>query len=167
MVDVGSITAAIGSIRAAADIAKGFLDLKEAAGVQGRVIELQSAILAAQSSALAAQSDQMAMSEQIRELKAKLAELEAWENEKKRYALRDFGGNTFAYELKPEEARSEPAHRLCPSCFELGRKAILQFRFRNAAQRDVYICNACKSEFPFGHPVERQLSARPVQSSYF
>jgi hypothetical protein len=41
MPDMGSIAAAIGGLKTAADITKGFLDLKEAAAVQGRVIELQ------------------------------------------------------------------------------------------------------------------------------
>jgi hypothetical protein len=54
MVDGASIAAAIGSLKTAADIAKGFLSLKETAAVQGKVIELQGHILAAQSTHLLA-----------------------------------------------------------------------------------------------------------------
>ena len=81
---MGSIAAAIGGLKTAAEIAKGFLDLKEVAAVQGKVIELQGVILAAQSSALAAQSDQMTLLEDIRALKEKMAKLEAWEAGRRR-----------------------------------------------------------------------------------
>jgi hypothetical protein len=108
MVDGASIAAAIGSLKTAADIAKGFLSLRETAAVQGKVIELQGHILAAQSSALAGQSDQLSLLEEIRSLKAKMAELEAWGAEKKRYELKNVGYSALVYVLKPEERGSTP-----------------------------------------------------------
>jgi hypothetical protein len=116
MVDIGTIASAVGSLNAATQIAKGLLNLHDMQAVQGKVIELQGVILAAQTSALAAQSEQLSLLEEIRGLKAKMAELEAWNAQKKRYQLKDFGGSTFAYELKPEEAQGEPLHRICPAC---------------------------------------------------
>ena len=50
--DIGSIQAAIGSIKTVGDIAKGMMDLKMASKIQSKVIELQREILSAQSSAL-------------------------------------------------------------------------------------------------------------------
>jgi len=47
MVDMGSIAAAVTSLKAATDIAKGFADIKTMADVQGKVVTLQSEILAA------------------------------------------------------------------------------------------------------------------------
>ncbi len=64
MTYMGSIQAAIGSLKAAGDIAKGFMQLKTTAEIQSKVIELQSVNLAAQSSALAAQSDQFSLLEE-------------------------------------------------------------------------------------------------------
>jgi hypothetical protein len=150
MADIGSITAAIGGLKTAAEITKGFLDLKEAAAVQGRVIELQGVILAAQSSALSAQSDQLALLEEIRELKAKLTELEAWSTESQRYALKDFGSETFAYELKADAANGEPTHRLCPNCYQQGHKSILQNSGGNYSGRSRLLCARCKGEFFIG-----------------
>ena len=49
-----TLQGAVLSLKAASDIAKGFLHLNSLADVQGKVIELQEAILAAQSSALTA-----------------------------------------------------------------------------------------------------------------
>src|SRR2546430_14048114 len=127
MVDGASIAAAIGSLKTAADIAKGFLSLKETAAVQGKVIELQGHILAAQSSALAGQSDQLSLLEEIRSLKAKMAELEAWGAEKKRYELKNVGYSALVYVLKEEERGSTPPHWVCANCYEGGHAAILQY----------------------------------------
>jgi hypothetical protein len=158
MVDMGTIASAVGSLNAAAQIAKGLLSLHDMQAVQSKVIELQGVILAAQSSALAAQSDQFTLLERVRELETKMAQLEAWETEKKRYALKDFGGNTFAYELKHEEARGEPMHRICPKCYAKGHKSILQSHGKNAVEQDLYQCTECKTEYGFGPPIYRDLS---------
>ena len=54
-----------------------------------------------------------------------VANFETWETEKKRYALKGYGGGTFAYELKEAEANGEPIHR--PVClYQRGRISILQ-----------------------------------------
>jgi hypothetical protein len=144
MIDASSIAAAVGSLKAAADIAKGFLDLKEAAGVQGRVIELQSAILAAQSSALAGQSDQLSLLEEIRSLKAKMAELEAWNAEKKRYDLKNLGYSALAYVLKEEERGSTPPHWVCTNCYERGHAVILQY-VMVPKLGNVWTCPSCSN----------------------
>ena len=68
MVDIPSIAAAMTSLKTAADIAKGMLDLKAGADARGVVIDLQSVILNAQSSALAAQSEQMTLLQRVAEL---------------------------------------------------------------------------------------------------
>src|ERR1051325_8646338 len=87
MVDMSSISAALGGLKAAGDIAKALLQMKSDAERQGKVIELQSVILAAQSSAIAAQSDQYAMLEEMRQLREEIAKVRAWETEKLRYSL--------------------------------------------------------------------------------
>lgn len=159
MVDAGSIASAIGSLKTAADIAKGFLDLKEAAAVQGRVIELQGVILAAQSSALAAQSDQLSLLEDIRGLKAKMAQLEAWDTEKQRYILKDYGVGTLAYELKPDAANGEPIHRICPACYQKGHKSILQTSGKNARVASRWVCVQPRSERELRRPSQRRARA--------
>jgi hypothetical protein len=142
MPDMSSIAAAIGSLKTAADITKGFLDLKEAAAVQGKIIELQGIILSAQSSALAGQSEQLTLLERIRELEGKLAKLEAGEKEKERYELKKLPPGVYVYSLKQDMARGEPAHRLCAKCFQNGKKAILQ-----ESGSDYMKCHECGSEF--------------------
>lgn len=154
MVDVGSVASVISSLKTAADLTKGFLDLKEAAAVQGKVIELQGIILAAQTSALAAQSEQFVLQQQAHELQAKMAKLEAWESEKSRYQLVDFGSGTFAYNLRPEQANGDPSHKICVNCFNSGHKSVLQFSHRGADKRDYFKCERCKNDIPLGTAVE-------------
>lgn len=142
---VAEVFAGIGALKTAFDIAKGLKDIDDAARRNAAVIDLQEKILSAQQS-------QSALVERVHDLEEEVAGFEQWEAEKKRYALTDFGGNTFAYSLKPETANGEPAHRICPTCYEKRQKAILQFKFRNAQQRDVWKCTNCDKEFQFGHP---------------
>jgi hypothetical protein len=79
-----------------------------------------------------------------------LARFEKWETEEQRYQLKDFGGNTFAYELKPEAAQGEPPHIICPNCYQKRQKSILQGRGKDALQRDMYHCPSCENEFNLG-----------------
>jgi hypothetical protein len=149
------LIAGLGAIKTAFDIAKGLKNIDDAARRNAAVIELQEKILSAQET-------QSTLVKRIDELEAKVAGFEQWETEKKRYALTDFGGNSFAHSLKPEAANGEPPHRICPNCYEKQQKAILQFKFRNARGRDIWICNGCKTEFEFGHPApSRPASSRP------
>jgi hypothetical protein len=147
------ILAGLGALKTAFDLAKGLKDIDDAARRNAAVIELQEKILAAQEA-------QSTLVKHIDELEAKVTGYENWETEKKRYALTDFGGNSFAYALKPEEANGEPAHRICPNCYEKRQKAILQFKFRAATGRDKWICNNCSKEFEFGHPAPPRTTSR-------
>ena len=76
--DLSLIQGTITGLKVASDIAKGFLEIKSMAEVQGKVIELQSSILSAQSNALAANADQASMADEIRKLRDQLAQLQAW-----------------------------------------------------------------------------------------
>lgn len=150
MVDLIAIKGAIDGLKAARDIAKTAIDLRDATLLQDKVIELNDAILSAQSSALDAQADQLAMANRIDDLERQIAQFEAWEAQKKRYKLTDFGGGTFAYELQPGMENGEDPHRACANCFEKGHRSVLQFKSRTVFQQDRYACPACNSEFDFG-----------------
>ncbi len=152
-------------LKAAGEAAQKLIELRDTAKFGDALIELQAQIIAAQQGALAAQAREAAMTEEIRDLKARMAELEAWDAEKQRYKLHDFGGETFAYILKKEESNGEPMHRICAHCYQKGHRSILQFHFRNGYSRDVYDCPACKTEFRFGVGRDPPMDAR-VNSDY-
>jgi hypothetical protein len=136
----------ISGLKLAGDIAKSFLELKSISDVQGKVIELQSAILSAQSSALSANADQMAMVEEIRTLKEEIARIRAWEAEKQRYKLDSPWDGAVAYALKKSMGNSEPPHWICTSCYENGRKSILN-QIRDKDSWYTITCPVCKSQF--------------------
>jgi superfamily II helicase len=143
--DLSLIQGTISGLKVAGDLAKGLLDLKSLADVQGRVIDLQSAILAAQSSALSANADQAAMAEEIRTLKEALAKAKAWEIEKLRYKLVSPWEGAVLYALKQSQASSEPPHYLCTRCYGEGRKSILNST-QSIKGRGAAVCPVCKSE---------------------
>ena len=166
MVDISAIAGALSALKAANDIAYAMIGLRDAAQFQSKLIEFQAKIIEANSSAFAAQDERTALLRQISSLEATVAALEAERRQLQRYALKDFGGNTFAYELKASEANGEPIHRACPSCYQKGNIAILQFDFRTSASQDRYICTSCKSTFEFGVR-QASRSNRPISSEYF
>ncbi|WP_426147943.1 hypothetical protein [Polaromonas sp. DSR2-3-2] len=143
--DLSLIQGTISGLKVASDMAKGFLDLKSMAEVQGKVIELQSAILLAQSNALAANADQAAMADEIRNLKEQLAKEEAWSKEKQRYRLIAIEAGIYAYSLKEDLVCDEPPHWVCVGCLNAGAKYVLQNQgdFYGASE---YLCNGCNSK---------------------
>ncbi len=145
MVDL-AIGGALASLKTAGEIAGSFLKVRDIALVQGKVIELQSVILAAQQSAMTAQGEQLALLNDKRDLEQHVAELEKWEGEKARYKLSEVGPGNFAYTLKFDADTADPFHMLCASCYNQGRKEIIQRRPRVVVSYWAYVCARCKSE---------------------
>lgn len=150
MPDMTTIASAVSSLKAAGDIAKGLMDLRDAAAHQTKVIELQRLILDAQTSALAAQSEQFSLLEQFRQLEKKIREADDWTNERSRYALTDFGGGTFAYSLRQEAKQGEPSHLVCATCYQAGRKSILQHLHQSYTGQNIYHCQTCAKDVALG-----------------
>jgi hypothetical protein len=101
---VAEIFAGVSALKSAFDIAKGLKDIDDATRRNAAVIELQEKILSAQEM-------QSTLINRVTNLEKELARFETWEAEKQRYKLTDYGGGTFAYALKEEEARgTTPSH---------------------------------------------------------
>jgi hypothetical protein len=147
MVDIGSIAALVGSLKAAGDITKTVMGLRDGQMIQAKIIELQSVILSAQSSALTAQQDQFTMLEKVRALEQQVAQLERWNGEAEQHELKQIDGGAFAYMHKSSADGSAPPHWLCVNCFEHKRKSILQYKERTKDNRSsVWACPHCKSQ---------------------
>ena len=134
---VAEVFGGISAFKTMLDIAKSLKDMNNIAARQAAVIELQEQILSAQ----AAQSE---LSEEVRSLKAEMAKLKNWESEKQEYELKNLGGASFAYMLKPEMRGSKPAHWICTRCYGDGQAEIIQ-QIPHGIGRD-YICPRCRSE---------------------
>jgi hypothetical protein len=146
MPDLTAIMSGISALQTASELAKGLVNLRDTALIQGKVIELQSVILSAQSSALSAQAEQAALLQQIDDLKKEMTRLEAWETEKEKYSLVQLTDGVFAYALKEETEGGEPPHKICASCYQHGSKQILQQETRFPGRVEFLLCHGCGSE---------------------
>lgn len=99
---------------------------------------------------LSAKEQQMALLDRIRDLEQELMAHEQWAAEKERYKLTDFGGGTFAYELKETHAEGEPPHRICANCYSKSHKSILQNDGMRNSGREAFNCPSCGTQFFFG-----------------
>jgi hypothetical protein len=137
-------------LKAAGDVAKGLVDIRDTVKFGEAVIRLQGQILSAQQGALAAQSRESELGDEIRALKARVAEVEGWEAEKKRYALEQLPPGKFVYSLKPDMAHGEPLHKLCQTCFQRGKKSILHADDPSSGQYTL-TCYECNQYLTVGH----------------
>ncbi len=167
MVDMSAIAGALSALKAANDIAQAMVGLRDAASFQSKLIEFQAKIIEANNSAFAAQDERTALLRQISDLESEVAALKAERSRLQRYELKDFGGNTFAYQLKQSEANGEPIHRVCPNCYNKGHISILQFDFVTTAHQERYDCHSCGAKLEFGIRQTRELNRRSGGSDYF
>lgn len=146
MPDLSLIAGTVSSLKAASDIAKALVGIRDATMLNEKVIELQRVILAAQSDAFAAQSEIFSMHEKVRELEKRLADVVGWEAEKARYQMVELYKGAIAYSLR-DEARinGEPHHYICASCYQKGRKTILQGSSGSWGAK-LLTCHECKIE---------------------
>jgi hypothetical protein len=134
------LIAGLGLFKTAFDMAKGLKDISDATIRNAAVIELQEMILSAQQS-------QSTLIERVRELEKEMARMKNWETEKQRYDLKHISPSTqvLAYALKADMAGSEPPHWICATCYEGGKKNILQPETRHPGRTYVMVCHSCKT----------------------
>ncbi len=132
MVDMTTIGVIANSLNAAVNITKAMIDLRDAQAIQSKVIELQRAILDAQSGAFAANEERTTLIQRVRDLEKEITDLKAWNAEKENYELKSIYLGSFACLPKANTPNAEPPHWLCATCYENGKKSILQDHGRAA-----------------------------------
>lgn len=148
-----AFTGMVQSLKAATDIGKALIGIRDATIVHEKVVELNGEILSAQSSALAAQADQFALLEHIRSLEKQVGELEGWEAEKQKYKLIEVRPGAFAYAPKEPAETPEPPHLICAQCYEGRHKSFLQKQLIQPGRCDVLMCLRCGADiYLTGHP---------------
>lgn len=145
MVALSEASAAVSGIKAAYDLARGVQAVAADAKVKLATIDLMQAILSAQQSAVEALERETELHKRIAELEAKIASADVWTTESQRYVLTEFPLGSMAYVLKPEHANGEISHRLCPTCYQNGRKSILQVKARHSGGEIVH-CMPCAKD---------------------
>lgn len=151
---IGEAFAGMNALKTALDMAKALKDINDAAARNAAVIDLQQKILDAQQS-------QFELQRRVDELEKQIAASHSNKRELDRYALKDYGNGTFAYELKASEANGQPSHRACANCYREGHISILQFAHQSSGQ-DYFDCPRCKVNLKFGVYVRRD----PVRTRY-
>jgi hypothetical protein len=142
---VAEATAGITSLRAALEIAKAMVGLRDAEAFRSKSIELQSVVLEALEKAIESREAYAAQADRIRALETEVANLKAWDAEKQRYELKSVGTGATVFVLKPEERGTEPPHWLCPNCFAQGKKSFFQSTHNIQAGRLIFNCAGCKT----------------------
>ena len=135
----GEVFAGIGALKSAFDMAKGLKNMSDTALRNVAVIELQEEIIVAQ-------TVQSELIDYINTLEKRLASFDEWDAEKQRYELKEFGRGAFAYSLKADAQSGEPAHQICPTCYENRRKSILQTVPGNNSIGSTHHCPVCETQ---------------------
>lgn len=133
------LIAGLGVFKTLFDMTKGLKDINDAAIRSAAIIELQEKILTAR-------EQQTALLERISTLEKKVASFETWDREKQRYELKALEPGAFAYLLKPTEARGEPAHALCATCYQHRVKSLLQSNGELQLYKHHWDCPVCKAK---------------------
>lgn len=156
MVDIAAIGGALGSIKAAGDIANAMLKLHDAKALQEKTIELNRIILSAQQAAIAANGAQSELIARIGQLEKEIADLKNWEADKARYQLTDMGGGVVALAIKEAMRNGEAFHRICANCAASGKKSYLQPQVQGPYY-DRYKCQGCGEQLSVnkGTPPQR------------
>jgi rubrerythrin len=147
---MGTITAAVTSLKTAGELALGLVKLKTMTEVQSVAIELNSKIIDAQYQVFAANAAQTELVERVRALESQIARMKDWDTQKQRYHLASPFPGCMVQALLKSMSSGEPPHYLCTACFERGERSILQGREGRQTKEGkppaAYHCPICKSE---------------------
>ena len=149
MVSGAEFGGAIGGLKAALEILKGLKTTADAVAINDAKIQLQGAIIEAQAGLMSAQEAQAAQLDRIRKLEQEIVQLKDWSAEAERYEPVDIYLGTIAYMPKLGMENGEPAHWLCPNCFQHRKKSFLTHKGQTTTKtggrgmESKWACDAC------------------------
>lgn len=124
MVDLTTISTAIGSVKTLYEIGSSILKSDKDHDIKSKSIELMSAIADIQGKLIETQQQISSMQEELRQAREELVKKADFE----RYEMVEPFPGTKIYRLKTDQKLpSEPFHFICPNCKDvLGKKSVLQ-----------------------------------------
>lgn len=146
------------ALKAAFDIAKGLKDVHDQVKINAAVIDLQQKILEAQEAVSSAR-------DRVSALEKELEKHTDWAAKSARYQLRDFGNQSYAYELREELANNDPIHLVCPKCFGEHRVSILQYDDTYHGRKR-FTCMSCGKDVMLGCYESRPAQADTYRSPF-
>jgi hypothetical protein len=162
MPDLIAISQGLNAVKAATEIVKTMVGLRESANILENSVELNRKIADVQIALNTALSEQATLVQTISDLKEEIAHMKTWETEKQRYELKRFYPGTFAYSPKEGYRGAEPIHYLCTNCYEDGKRSFLQATGRGDYGYQLLFCHTCKMELPLGNEI---ITEDPHQAS--
>lgn len=140
---ISATTSALAAFNHASNIIKAIFDLKIDTSIIDKLNILSREIQTLYGSNLSLQEKAAFLVTENENLKKEIARFEAWENETKRYKLKQIQPpGVFAYALKEFEANGEPAHWICADCYNARKKFILSSN-RDSLRDRIYRCTNC------------------------
>lgn len=140
MTIVAEGAATFGVLKSAYELVRDLRKSNDPAVLKAGLEEVTDRLLAAREDALKVGESYDALVAENKRLQKELEKQQAWDDEAKRYELREITPRSFAYVLKSNPEENQSQHLICPTCYEHGKKRILQ-------QRDALysICPECKT----------------------
>jgi hypothetical protein len=135
---IAELNAGFSAAKHAYTVVKGISDLKNQTEINSAIFDVQQNLLSVQQQLSEAQQRFDELAAQKKNLEIELANRDAWEKTASRYKLTEIAENLFIYALI--DSQDEPAHWLCPNCFQNRKKSILQKK--NVSQRN-HTCPNC------------------------
>jgi cell division protein FtsB len=158
MLELMAIGQGLNALKATSDIVKAMVGLRDQAQILENTIKLTTQITSIQNALFNAQQEQAALVKQIDGLNSKIASMEKWEAEKNRYQLKKLPPGVYVYSLKPDAAGEEEAHYICQTCYQRGKKSILN---KDEDWNGTYnlMCNECDKNLAVGISASRAHQA--------
>lgn len=147
MFDAQQVAGALGSLKAAADIAKAVMGAKVDFAVKEQVMSIQQSLLEAQQTMLAMQEALADANQRARQAEDALVAANDWAKEKERYKLFSPYAGAVVYAMKESEAHGEVPHYICTNCYEQRRKSILSY-VKLPDNFYALRCSVCKRDTP-------------------
>lgn len=138
------ISGALTAVSSLMTLSKDISNAKTDHEIALKTTELNERLGGALQQLITAQTDYLALLNEKGELEAELVRLREWASEKERYQLHKTESGGFLYRIKPEMQNAEPPHDICATCYQEGKKAILQPTTVFAGHFRV-ICHMCDS----------------------
>jgi hypothetical protein len=151
--DVTTISAAYGGLKATKDLLSAVLSAKIDAEAKAKILEAQSRVGTAYDTLFELREELFRLQGENNELRRQIEDSASWAARLAEYEMVKTQGQAVVYRFK-----STPEHYACPSCVSKREIHILQ---TNRNMSGTYKCTGCNSDFP----VEKEMAFEPLDYS--
>lgn len=152
--------AMITGIKTAIDIATTIKNITDDIELKAKTSELYNSMISLQNGIMSMQAENHSLLQENQALSKKLMEIETWEKEKSKYSLQEICPQVFVYASDETDENSEPPHWICATCYNQGKKSILQLS-KKVVSGHYYICHECNSEIR-DHSKRQNISGKVI-----